>query len=501
MSMSANHMPLAWNAYRKQAGQAMTEFSIAATFVLIPLFLMIPLLGKFLDMKASTIQAARYAAWERTVWTNSSGWTEHANAQSLTKDDSALQTELTKRFFSDNCQDFSEPSCGGGGNKQFWKDHTRTNMSGSPAHNEASSEGAGTDVYNGNAGIFSLYINKPIKQLVGSDFKLDTNSLYTSSVTFQSTKTGPMDRVNAVLIAPQFAENSVLLANGWSANGPNFVDKQTKGLALPSLLAIEPVKSVVQVMQAVLSFLGYSELGPNSLRITGNNLQPDQVPPDRLNARPAATPPLLTAKQKSDLLLKDIIINATGGAIDITQDIGAQQNIARLEGEIIKAQGAMNSCKNLRQTEFATNCTAKQGVKVGNFCIGYTNLIPYLIPPPSGSSSYTPTADADPICAGIPQRIAALEILLADKDIQADLKKSDLQLINSQLAIRKFDSCAVPPPSDQNLISECAKLRMAPAPVDIQKNPVWVAERARITKIIDDLQSKIDALKVQLNAF
>ena len=492
-------MPLAWNAYRKQAGQAMTEFSIAATFVLIPLFLMIPLLGKFLDMKASTIQAARYAAWERTVWTNSSDWTSHAD--SLTKDDSVLKTELTKRFFSDNCQDFSELSCGGGGNKQFWKDHTGTNMSGSPAHNEASSEGAGTDVYTGSAGIFSLYINKPIKSLVGSDFKLDTDSLYTSSVTFQATKTSPMARVNAGLIAPQFAENSVLLANGWSANGPKFVDKQTNGLALPSLLAIEPIKTVVQAMQTVLSVLGYSELGANNLRITGNNLQPDLVPPDRLDFRAAATPPLLTAKQKSDLLLKNIILNATDGTIDITQNIGAQQNIARLEGEIIKAQGVVNSCKNLRQTEFATNCTAQQGVKVGNFCIGYRNLIPYLIPPPSGSSSYTPTADADPICAGIPQRIAALEILLADKDIQADLKKSDLQLINSQLAIRKFDSCAVPPPSDQNLISECAKLRMAPAPVDIQKNPVWVAERARITKIIDDLQSKIDALKAQLNAF
>jgi len=497
--MSANHMPLAWNAYRKQAGQAMTEFSIAATFVLIPLFLMIPLLGKFLDMKASTIQAARYAAWERTVWTNSSDWTNHAD--SLTKDDAALKTELTKRFFSNNCPDFSEKNCGEVGNKEFWKDHTGTNMSGLPAHAGASSEGAGTDVYTGSAGIFSLYINKPIKQLVGSDFKLDTDSLYTSSVTFQSTKTGPMARVNAGLIAPQFAENSVLLANGWSANGPKFVDKQTNGLALPSLLAIEPIKTVVQVMQTVLSFLGYSELGTNSLRITGNNLQPDLVPPDRLNIRPAATPPLLTAKQKNDLVIKNMLSEATSGNLDITQNIGAQQNIARLEGEIIKAQGVVNSCKNLRQTEFVTNCTAKQGVKVGNFCIGYTNLIPYLIPPPSGSSSYTPTADADPICAGIPQRIAALEILLADKDIQADLKRSDLQLINSQSAIRKFDSCAVPPTGDQNLISECAKLRMGPAPVDIQTNPVWVAERARLTKIIDDLQSKIDALKVQLNAF
>ena len=496
-------MPHSWNAYRKQAGQAMTEFSIAATFVLIPLFLMIPLLGKFLDMKASTIQAARYAAWERTVWTNSSDWTSHAD--SLTKDDSVLKTELTKRFFSDNCPDFSKTNCGTAENKQFWKDHTGTtmSMSGSPAHNEASSEGAGTDVYTGSAGIFSLYINKPIKSLIpeGSDFKLDTDSLYTSSVTFQATKTSPMARVNAGLIAPQFAENSVLLANGWSANGPKFVDKQTNGLALPSLLAIQPIKTVVQAMQTVLSGLGYSELGTNNLRITGNNLQPDLVPPDRLDFRAAATPPLLTAKQKSDLLLKNIILNATDGTIDITQNIGAQQNIARLEGEIIKAQGVVNSCKNLRQTEFATNCTAQQGVKVGNFCIGYRNLIPYLIPPPSGSSSYTPIADVDPICAGIPQRIAALEILLADKDIQADLKRSNLQLINSQSAIRKFDSCAVPPPGNQQLITECAVLRMAPAPVDIQTNPVWVAERARLTKIIDDLQSKIDALKVQLNAF
>ena len=53
---------------RRERGQAMTEFVIAATFVLLPLFVFIPMLGKYIDFKHATIQAARYQAWEYTVW-------------------------------------------------------------------------------------------------------------------------------------------------------------------------------------------------------------------------------------------------------------------------------------------------------------------------------------------------------------------------------------------------------------------------------------------------
>lgn len=49
-------------------GQAMTEFVIAATFVLIPLFVFVPMLGKYIDVKHAAIQNARYQAWEYTVW-------------------------------------------------------------------------------------------------------------------------------------------------------------------------------------------------------------------------------------------------------------------------------------------------------------------------------------------------------------------------------------------------------------------------------------------------
>ena len=66
----------------------MVEFLIAATTVLIPLFLIVPILGKFMDMKSASIQAARYAAWERTVWFNNSDWA------AAPKTDAQIQNEV-----------------------------------------------------------------------------------------------------------------------------------------------------------------------------------------------------------------------------------------------------------------------------------------------------------------------------------------------------------------------------------------------------------------------
>jgi hypothetical protein len=46
----------------------MTEFLISASFFLVPLFLAMSLIGKYIDIKQANIQAARYQAWEYTVW-------------------------------------------------------------------------------------------------------------------------------------------------------------------------------------------------------------------------------------------------------------------------------------------------------------------------------------------------------------------------------------------------------------------------------------------------
>lgn len=51
---------------RPQRGQALTEMAILAV-ILVPLFLLIPTLAKFIHVKQTTQQAARTAAWESTV--------------------------------------------------------------------------------------------------------------------------------------------------------------------------------------------------------------------------------------------------------------------------------------------------------------------------------------------------------------------------------------------------------------------------------------------------
>ena len=91
----------------RSAGQAMTELLIAATFVLVPLFLLIPLLGKYIDIRHATVQAARYEAWEYTVWFNGAGGGQkddrpdgYSNSLPMKTVDQT-ERESMRRFFSD----------------------------------------------------------------------------------------------------------------------------------------------------------------------------------------------------------------------------------------------------------------------------------------------------------------------------------------------------------------------------------------------------------------
>jgi hypothetical protein len=99
-----NNIPL----NRKIRGQAMTETVIAASFVLVPLFLLIPLIGKYIDIHHTTIQAARYEAWEYTVWYRTNAekptgvkYRNNNNVPLPTKTYTDLRNESRQRFFSE----------------------------------------------------------------------------------------------------------------------------------------------------------------------------------------------------------------------------------------------------------------------------------------------------------------------------------------------------------------------------------------------------------------
>lgn len=84
------------------AGQSMTEFLFCASFFLVPLFLGISLLGKYIDIKQTNIAAARYQAWEYTVWfaNNREPMTGFDAADQPIKSTRFTQNESQQRFFT-----------------------------------------------------------------------------------------------------------------------------------------------------------------------------------------------------------------------------------------------------------------------------------------------------------------------------------------------------------------------------------------------------------------
>ena len=86
-------------------GQALTEFLVIATFLLIPLMLIIPVVAGLLSQRQDVEVAARYAVWERTVW--------HQNAPSgpggagTVKTDEQVAGEIDARILSRDTQALS----------------------------------------------------------------------------------------------------------------------------------------------------------------------------------------------------------------------------------------------------------------------------------------------------------------------------------------------------------------------------------------------------------
>jgi len=94
---------------RAQSGQAIVEFLVAATLAMSVLLLGIVMLGKFSDIRNHALMGSRYAAWERTVWTDddvnaSRDWYARfgGSALQVQKSDAQIQNELLARVAAAN---------------------------------------------------------------------------------------------------------------------------------------------------------------------------------------------------------------------------------------------------------------------------------------------------------------------------------------------------------------------------------------------------------------
>jgi hypothetical protein len=242
-------------------GQALAEFITGATLFLIPVFLIIPLLGKYADMKGAVVQASRYNAWERTVWYGQSA-SSSGDWDSNDKSESDIKNDMATRFFNNAL------------NSALWKDRAGSPMMANYSNlisNEPSPSTADA--------VLGFVVTA--LDMIG-DFRLETDGLYAGTATLNTAAITPIGQViersgtqtwEALNLA--VSDKNVILANGWSAKGADHVKTQVKGL-MPLGFFDNDVFNVLRWAMVVFT----PEVVPTVLEAA--KVEPDEVPTDRL---------------------------------------------------------------------------------------------------------------------------------------------------------------------------------------------------------------------------
>lgn len=259
----------------------MTEFIVGTVFFLIPLFLIIPLLGKYGDVKSAAAQTARYVAWERTVWygsaSSSNDWPGNSKSEANIREEARQRVvnfggKITKE--DKDASSFAEPNARG-----MWHNRDSSPML---ANYNAANIGAipNDDTPDPVTGTVLGAITA-VTAITG--FKLETKGLYTGSAAINistSSIGGSLSGASEGVFDPgllTFRDKNVILANAWSANGSSHVKTMTAGIAPLGLGGDSTVKEVFETLIKV----AMAPFAPEILFLEIGKIEPDVVPPDR----------------------------------------------------------------------------------------------------------------------------------------------------------------------------------------------------------------------------
>jgi hypothetical protein len=250
----------------REQGQAMVEAAVILLLVVF-LFLGVFYLGKFHDIQASTIQAARYAAWERTV---------HSQA-SLS--DTRVQDQARARLFTWN-QDPFKSSDGLADNSQWtrqtgvWYDHASAQrLIGRPADVTIGTAIGPLPGVAGNAMSSAFGVIGAFSGLAGGE-ALPRDGLATSTVAVKLANIdilpAPLNKMDLTL-----HEQSVVALDSWDASGPRQAALRSRSFTLAG-----PFTQLDSLLTPVEWALSWIEPSFRDLHI--GQVCPDIVPADRL---------------------------------------------------------------------------------------------------------------------------------------------------------------------------------------------------------------------------
>ncbi|MEO1767798.1 hypothetical protein [Thiobacter aerophilum] len=236
-----------------EAGASTVEF-IALALVLVPFFLIVPLLGKYTDLAQTTEIASRYVAFEGTI----------RNSASSLKTDAELAAEVRRRFYSTSDAPIKTHDVAiniPAHRNPVWADYQ-----GKPLLADFDADVAvETKVESKHVPAAAVFSGR-------AGFNLNEANLYTGRVTVRPRKLAllkPFDELDLVL-----SRTTSILVDAWAAASPGMVKVKVEG-AGAAAYPIAPLEALGSTLGQVPPLI----LDP---AMDVNDIDPEIVPGDRL---------------------------------------------------------------------------------------------------------------------------------------------------------------------------------------------------------------------------
>ena len=265
----------------RQKGSAMTEFAVLC-LVMVPMLSIMPLLGKVADVNQTTIQASRYAAWERTI---------HDEGE---KADNRLAVEVSNLFYStpDELVKTNQELLTGDDNvNNLWTgygvvDDKQTRLISAGNNGLKSYVATSNEALPGSvSGILSGGVSNILGAMSGlsadATWDLEENGLYVARV-------GANIQSNIFMPGAKDCENkdnedvfscvrrhNAILVDSWSSSGSDQVVSRVKSMVPTS--ALEPVSNLTGILGYVPFMKEFSQLDDDAF----GYVAPDVLPSDR----------------------------------------------------------------------------------------------------------------------------------------------------------------------------------------------------------------------------
>lgn len=242
---------------RYQRGQSTVEL-IVLSFVLVPLMLIVPLVGKYMDIAQTTAEASRYTAFEGTV--------RHSSSADSWKSDADLATEVRRRFFSNSDAPVKTNDAAGDFNAHrntLWFDHH-----GSPLLPD----------FKNNVGVVTQKESMSQPSGVLSGFKLPQENLYTGRVNVNIADIPNLPPFDTIGLTT--TRWTTVLVDPWAASGPGQVTAKVKGAGM--LFPYKPLETIAAPLAILMSNPILAILGADTTPPDVGRVDPDRVPTDRV---------------------------------------------------------------------------------------------------------------------------------------------------------------------------------------------------------------------------